>query len=114
MTDTIKEIYVGGKYVGYHVVSSAPLANPTTTKMTRGAFIDRFTGTRHAELLEAAKVNPILGAAKHKLDISAYVDVKDPQTILFIGYMRQIGMLTNEESAAMLAPIGIDEVGAIP
>lgn len=114
MTDRVKEIYVGGKYVGYQVVSSTVLERPTTSKMTRGAFIDRFAGTRHAQLLEAAKVDPLLGAAKHKLDISAYVDVKDPQTILFIGYMRQIGLLTNEEAAVMLAPIGIDQIGAIP
>lgn len=111
--EDIEEIWVGGRYVGYRVVSRGPAQVITTTKMTRGKFIDRIPSEKHAALIELTKTDPMLAAAKHKLDIRDYIDIEDPQTIMFVVYMKMIGQLTEAEGDAMLAPIDITDPGAV-
>lgn len=113
--DTKEDIYVNGELVGYRIVS--PPVESTfpdqVSTMTLGAFIDRFSFEKHAMLLQLAKEDAVLAAAKHSLDIRSYIDVENPRTVAAVAYMVQLNLLTQEEADAILAPISATDIGAV-
>lgn len=114
MAERIEYIYLNGVRVGQRVVvDGLPPPAATTTKMTKGAFIDRFPDEKHAAMLEVTKESSALAAAKHKLDIREYVDVQDPLTVSLIRGLEMIGLLTTAEADHILSPISVEHVGAV-
>ncbi len=112
--ETRREIFVNGVFVGYEVDGGAGSTEEVRTpRMTKGTFIDRFTIPKHADLLERAKIDPILAAAKHSLDVRDWIDVTNPNTIQMVQYMVSLEIFTPAEGEALLEDLPVSHPGAI-
>lgn len=74
-----------------------------TPQLTKLQFLRRMTPAERIAAREAAKTDPVLDDAQRLLDLAQDVRVDDPDTILFVNYMAQQGIIAPERVADILA-----------
>lgn len=83
------------------VAADAPA--PVVTVLEKAAFLRRFTRAERIALREAAGLDPIIGDFSAMLDLSAAVDLADPETVEALAQLVALGALTADRKAAILA-----------
>lgn len=96
-----------------------PAPPPTTTRMTHFKFLSRFTPQQRLEIRR--RTNESHPSYDETLDDAIFlfnsardIDVSLEMTQNLVGYMAMIGLVPPGDVPTLLAPIGVDEDGALP
>lgn len=101
--------YLGGEYTDGQFVPqpTEPLPEPepvASTTMTKLTFLRRFTQAERLAVRAAKATDPIIEDADALMQLAEEIDVTDPDTVQYVGYLAQQGFIEPERVGEILAP----------
>lgn len=93
---------VGDRWLPNGTFSSVPAA-PPETQMSKLAFLRRITQAERIAIRAARATDPVIEDAEQLMSLADVIDVSDPDTIEYVGYLVQKGLLTQERATEVLA-----------
>lgn len=66
--------------------------------MTRLQFLQKFTQAQRIAIREAAKTDAVIADAMQMVDLAESVDPAHPDTVMFVGYLAQQGLIPDTAS----------------
>lgn len=84
-------------------VIAAEVAKAAASKLSKIAFMDRFTLEEMAGIYTAAKTNVVVEIFLDKMKLAEFIDVADANTIAGVNALASAGLLTEARAAEILA-----------
>lgn len=104
--DTSGTAALHGTYANgvFTLPAAAPAPAPTPiTIMTKLTFLRRFMQAERIAIRTARATDPVIEDAESLLQLADDIDVADPDTVQYVGYLAQQGFLTQTRMQEILA-----------
>ena len=101
--------YLHGRYEdGHFVPPPVPEPGPVPvaiTVMTKLSFLRRFTQAERLAIRAAKATDPVIEDADALMQLAEEIDVADPDTVHYVGYLAQQGLIAPSRVAEILAEV---------